>query len=78
MDFLFKAYDSFIVNFPIQYQSLVSLGLLAILIITLFQLIRKSMLWLVLLVIFVPASIPILSNIGRTILEFLKYIVNKI
>lgn len=75
MDFLFQAYDVFISNFPAQYQTLVSLALLAVIVISLFQLIRKSLVWIVLLVIFVPASIPILSNIGQGILDFLRYIV---
>lgn len=77
MTMLFQAYDMFIRNFPTQYQGLVSLALLAVIIICLFQLIKKSLLWLFLLVLFVPASIPILSKIGQSILEFLKYIVSK-
>ena len=77
MDFLFKAYDAFILNFPNQYQGLVSLGLLAMIILGLFQLIKKSLLWLFLLVLFVPAAIPILSKIGQGVLLFLQYIVSK-
>ncbi len=77
MNSLFHAYDIFIRNFPTQYQGIVSLGLLAVIIVTLFQLIRKSLLWLFLLVLLVPASIPILSKIGQGILLFLKYIVGK-
>jgi hypothetical protein len=77
MAMLFQAYDVFISNFPAQYQSLISLGLLAVIVIAIFQLIRKSLLWLFLLVLFVPASIPILSKIGQGIIEFLKYIVGR-
>lgn len=77
MDFLFKAYDTFIANFPAQYQGLISLGLLAVLVIGLYQLIKKSLLWLALLILFVPASIPIISKIGQSLLEFLKYIVSR-
>ena len=77
MDALFKAYDVFISNFPAQYQGLISLGLLAVIIISLYQLVRKSLLWLVLLIIFVPASIPILAKIGQAIVGFLKYVVSK-
>ncbi len=75
MDFLFQAYDRFISNFPVQYQGLISLGLLAIIVLGLFQLIKKNLLWLFLLILFVPASIPILSKIGTGLVEFLKYIV---
>lgn len=77
MDTLFGAYDVFISNFPAQYQGLISLGLLAVIVIALYNLIRKSLLWLFLLVLFVPASVPILSKIGQSILEFLKYIVGQ-
>lgn len=75
MDFLFKAYDVFISNFPVQYQGLISLGLLAVIVISVYHLIRKSLLWLFLLILFVPASIPILSKIGQGIILFLKYLV---
>ncbi len=75
MNLLFNAYDAFIKNFPVHYQGLVSLALLAVIVVSLFQLIKKSLLWLFLLVIFVPASIPILSKIGQGLYLFLKYIV---
>lgn len=75
MDFLFRAYNVFISNFPEQYQGLISLGLLAIIIVSIYHLIRKSLLWLFLLILFVPASIPILSKIGQGIILFLKYLV---
>lgn len=78
MEFLYRAYDTFISNFPVQYQGIISLGLLAVIIITVFQLVRRNLLWLILLVILVPASLPILSNIGTGLIEFLKYIVNHI
>lgn len=77
MSQLFAAYDLFIGNFPVQYQGIVSLGLLAVIVITLYQLIKKNLLWLALLVLFVPASIPILSKIGQGILLFIKYIISK-
>jgi len=77
MDMLFRAYDTFINNFPAQYQWIVSLGLLAIIVIGLFQLIKKSLLWLFLLILFVPAVIPILSKLGQGILQFLQYIVSR-
>lgn len=77
MDFLFRAYDAFILNFPVQYQGIISLGLLAVIVISLYQLIRKNLLWIALLILFVPASIPILSKIGQGVLLFLKYIVSK-
>lgn len=78
MEFLFQAYDVFINNFPSQYHWIISLGLLAIIVIGLFQLIRKSLLWLFLLILFVPAVIPILSEIGQSVLQFLQYIVSRV
>lgn len=78
MDFLYRGYDTFISNFPAQYQGIISLGLLAVIIITVFQLVRRNLLWLVLLVVLVPATLPILSNIGTSLLDFLKYIVGHV
>lgn len=77
MDILFTAYDNFIANFPTQYQGLISLGLLAVIVIGLFHLIKKSLLWLFLLALFVPASLPLLSKIGQSILDFLKYVAGR-
>jgi hypothetical protein len=78
MNFLFRGYDTFIGNFPPQYQGIISLGLLAVIIITLFQLVRKNLLWLILLVVLVPASLPIFSRIGTGLIDFLKYIVSHV
>lgn len=77
MGFLFSAYDTFMTNFPSQYQGIISLGLLAVIVIGLFHLIKKNLLWIFLLILFVPASIPILSKIGQGLLDFLKYMVGK-
>ncbi len=77
MDWLFHAYDLFISNFPNEYQGFISIGVLAVIVIGLYHLIKKSLLWLVLLLVFVPASIPIISKIGTGLLEFLKYIIGK-
>lgn len=77
MNILFRAYDTFINNFPAHYHWIVSLGLLAIIVIGLFQLIKKSLLWLFLLILFVPAVMPILSRLGQGILRFLQYVVSR-
>ncbi len=77
MPILEHGYANLLSHFPGHYHSLVSLVVLAILVLTLVQLIRKSWLYLLLLLIFVPAAIPVMSSLGQGILEFLRYIANQ-
>lgn len=75
MQTIFNLYEQFLAHFPQNYHLIISLGILVIFVIALFNLIKRNLLWLILLIVLVPASIPILNNVWQGILEILKYLV---
>lgn len=70
-------YEEFLAAFPVQLHFLISLAIFVVLIVWLYKLVSKNLGWLILLVVFVPASIPLLKQIGQTVLEFLKHLLKK-
>ena len=75
MQTIFNLYDQFLSNFPDQYHSLISLIILVVFIGVLYNLVKKNLIWLLLLILLIPASIPILNNVWQGILEILRYLV---
>lgn len=71
---LFNLYNQFLAYFPAQYHSLVSLIILVVFIGALYNLVKRNLIWLLLLILIVPTSIPILNNIWQGILEIMRYL----
>jgi hypothetical protein len=59
----FSWYQHFISAVPVQIQWLVSLGIIVLLVYAIVTLVKRSLLWLVLLLIFVPVALPALGNL---------------
>lgn len=59
----FSIYQNFISAVPLQIQWLVSLGIVVLLIYAVVTLVKRSLLWLVLLIIAVPVALPALGNL---------------
>ncbi len=57
------AYNQFVDKFPEEYQWLVSLIIIAIVVIGLLNLIRKNLLWFILAVVLFPGILPVLKNL---------------
>ncbi len=70
-------YSQFLSNFPDQFHWLVSLILAGLLVFAIFQTIRRNFIWIILLVILLPASLPILTNIWESVLEVIKFLLTK-
>ena len=70
-------YDQFLNLFPMNWHGPISLLLLLALAGTIWHIIRKSGIWLVLLVILVPALIPILRDIGKALIEIFKLLLER-
>jgi hypothetical protein len=56
---------------------LVSLVLAALLVYAVFQTVKRNFIWLILLIILLPASIPILSNIWEGAVDVVKYLLTR-
>ncbi len=77
MNFFYTYYDKFLAIFPNQWHSLISILVLAFFVILLYTLVKRSILWLALLILIVPASIPVLHNVWDSILEIIKFLAQK-
>lgn len=65
-------YTRFLSNFPPEFQPFISITLGIILFVSIVQVLRKEFIWLIVLVILLPASVPILKGIAVAIIELLK------
>lgn len=67
-------YNSFLSHFPVGLHPYISIVLGIVLFISIVQVLRKEFLWLILLIILLPASVPILKGIFDALIEVLKYL----
>ncbi len=77
LDSVYAIYGQFLNYFPEKVHGLVSLFLAVLLIVGIYKVLRRQLIYLVLLIILLPASVPILKNIWEQILEFLKFLLSR-
>jgi hypothetical protein len=73
-DKISNAYLSFLHYFPAQLQPFVSIVFGLIVIYVVYRIIKRDFIFIIALVILVPAYIPILQSIWFWIVDFLKFI----
>jgi hypothetical protein len=73
----YSIYEQFLGNFPDKFHWLVSLILAGLLAYAIFQTLRRNFIWLILLVILLPASVPILKNAWESVVQVIEFLVNK-
>lgn len=74
---LYSIYDQFLGFFPQRLHGLISLFLAVLLILGIYKVLRRQLVYLILLVILLPASLPILKNVWTQILEILRFLLSK-
>lgn len=72
---IIQLYQSFLNLFPSGLHFWISLVIFLVLVFWVLDLVKRSLAWLILLVILVPASIPLLRQIGEGLLRFLRVVV---
>jgi len=77
MQTIFNLYETFLSIFPANYHGIISVILAILLVYSIFKVLQKEFIWLIVLIILLPASIPILINIWEAIVEMLKFLINK-
>jgi hypothetical protein len=77
MNIFFEMYDRFLSIFPIQVQGIISLLLFILMIYAVFKIIKKEFIWIIVLIIILPAAIPILVKIWNYLVDILKYLLNR-
>lgn len=74
MGFMEEIYQNFLNYFPGFLQPLVSVGLAALLVFAVFQSLRRNFIFLIVLVVLLPASIPILKDVFEVLVRVVKYL----
>jgi hypothetical protein len=62
-----ELYIIFLSYFPVWFQPVISIVLAVILVVSAFQVVKRNFIFLIALVVLLPASIPILSRVLDTL-----------
>lgn len=69
-------YIQFLSNFPVNTRPVISIALAVLLVYSIFKVVKKDFIFIIALVILLPASIPILKNVWEGAVEFIKFLLN--
>ena len=69
-------YVQFLNNFPASLRPIVSIGLAVLLVYAVIKVVKKDWIFIILLVVLLPGSIPILQSIWQGIVVFVKFLLN--
>ena len=67
-------YLQFLSNFPANLQPFISMGLVALIIYAVIQVIKKDFIYIIVLVVLLPGSVPILENVWQGILDLIHFL----
>jgi hypothetical protein len=74
MQFLVDLYNQFLGFFPSFLHPVISVIVVIFVVYSIVQILKKNFIFLIILVVLLPASIPILKNVVDIIIGFIKYI----
>lgn len=77
MDEITSIYNQFLSNFPQSIHGMVSLVLAVLIVVAVFKVIKRNFVYLILLVILLPASKPILLSIWEGAVNLVKFLLTK-
>ncbi len=69
-------YLEFLSNFPENLRPIISIGLAVLLVYAIFKVIKKDFIYIIALVVLLPASVPILRNVWQGVVGFIKFLLN--
>ena len=76
MDQIQNLYLEFLGNFPANLRPVVSIALAVLLVYSIFKVIKKDFLFIIALVVLLPASKPMLQNVWEGVVGFIKFLLN--
>ena len=74
LDSVYGIYNQFLSYFPDKVHGLVSFALAVLLVFGIYKILKKEVVYIILLVVLLPASVPILKNAWAQIMEILKFL----
>jgi len=75
---IFSSYDKFIMGISPGYSALISVIILVLLLWSIYRFIKGNFIWIILVVIFIPATWPALKSIGRILFYVTQFLLVKI
>lgn len=77
IDQIYSIYNQFLGYFPEQFRWVVSLVLAALIVVAIFKIVKKNFIYIILLIVLLPASVPILRNIWENAVDLVKFMLTK-
>ncbi len=77
MNQVYEIYHHFINIFPHGTQWAVSLALAALLVYAIYKTLKKNFIFIILLIILLPASVPILRDVWENVITLVKFLLTK-
>jgi hypothetical protein len=77
MDQIYGIYNQFLSYFPENLHGIVSLGLAVVIAIGIIKVLRREFVYIILLIVLLPASVPILKNIWASIYNIIQFLLDK-
>jgi hypothetical protein len=74
MDQIISIYTQFLNKFPAGLHPVISVILALLIIYSIIKIIQKDFIFIILLVVLLPASVPILKNIFDTLVTLIKFL----
>lgn len=76
MEQIQKLYLEFLANFPSTLRPIISIGLAVLLVYSIIKVLKKDFLYIIGLVVLLPASKPILQSVWQGVVDFVKFLLN--
>ena len=70
-------FDQFLGYFPEKFHGLISIFLAILIVVGIYKVIRRQLVYLILLIVLLPAAGPILKNVWAQVVELLKFLLTK-
>ena len=77
MDQIYSIYNQFLSYFPDNLHIVVSLALAVLIGIGIFKVIKRQFVYIILLIVLLPASVPILKNVWENVVDLMKFLLTK-
>ncbi len=74
MDIFYQLYEQFLSYFPSFLHPVISIGLAVLFVYSVFQALKQNIIFIIILVVLLPASIPILKSVLDIIVNIVKFL----
>lgn len=76
MDQIQNLYLEFLANFPVNIRPIISIGLAVLVVYSVIKVLKKDFIFIVVLIVLLPGSIPILKTIWQGVVTFVKFLLS--